>query len=184
MDLEHTSDVSSETQREIDRIRNNNYKVEPMLIESKSSSDDYFRLLEEEYNLGTGHQCMCVSVGHCATHHCECFLVPGKCTAECCPGCLAHSLKHRSELVLTKAPPPLFMASGREPRRKGCTCKKTKCYKHYCDCLKQNEYCGPFCSCVGCLNLPEAMAEPPTEPDSSDSPADNPYEFEPFRAPN
>lgn len=35
---------------------------------------------------------------------------------------------------------------------KGCTCKKSKCRKKYCDCFLENLYCGSNCKCENCLN--------------------------------
>lgn len=34
----------------------------------------------------------------------------------------------------------------------GCTCKKTKCLKLYCQCFAVKIYCGANCRCLGCCN--------------------------------
>ena len=34
----------------------------------------------------------------------------------------------------------------------GCTCKKTKCLKLYCQCFAVKIYCGPSCRCYYCHN--------------------------------
>lgn len=34
----------------------------------------------------------------------------------------------------------------------GCTCKKTKCLKLYCQCFAVRIYCGPNCRCMVCQN--------------------------------
>jgi len=34
----------------------------------------------------------------------------------------------------------------------GCTCKKTKCLKLYCQCFAVKIYCGGNCRCLGCCN--------------------------------
>ncbi|CAJ1953402.1 unnamed protein product [Cylindrotheca closterium] len=34
----------------------------------------------------------------------------------------------------------------------GCTCKKTKCLKLYCQCFAVKIYCGSNCRCLGCCN--------------------------------
>ncbi|KAL3921230.1 MAG: hypothetical protein SGILL_002855 [Bacillariaceae sp.] len=37
----------------------------------------------------------------------------------------------------------------------GCTCKKTKCLKLYCQCFGVKIYCGHNCRCLSCHNLPQ-----------------------------
>jgi Tesmin/TSO1-like CXC domain, cysteine-rich domain len=37
----------------------------------------------------------------------------------------------------------------------GCTCKKTKCLKLYCQCFGVKIYCGQNCRCLTCHNLPQ-----------------------------
>jgi hypothetical protein len=37
----------------------------------------------------------------------------------------------------------------------GCTCKKTKCLKLYCQCFAVKIYCGPNCRCLSCSNSQE-----------------------------
>lgn len=37
----------------------------------------------------------------------------------------------------------------------GCTCKKTKCLKLYCQCFAVQIFCGPNCRCMGCHNTAE-----------------------------
>lgn len=37
----------------------------------------------------------------------------------------------------------------------GCTCKKTKCLKLYCQCFGVKIYCGLHCRCLTCHNLPQ-----------------------------
>lgn len=36
----------------------------------------------------------------------------------------------------------------------GCTCKKTRCLKLYCQCFGVKIYCGPNCRCLDCHNVP------------------------------
>ena len=35
---------------------------------------------------------------------------------------------------------------------KGCNCKKTKCFKKYCECYSSGVKCTYLCNCEGCLN--------------------------------
>ena len=37
----------------------------------------------------------------------------------------------------------------------GCTCKKTKCLKLYCQCFAVKIYCGGNCRCLTCQNTPQ-----------------------------
>ncbi|VEU41821.1 unnamed protein product [Pseudo-nitzschia multistriata] len=41
----------------------------------------------------------------------------------------------------------------------GCTCKKTKCLKLYCQCFAVKIYCGANCRCMSCNNNPEHESE-------------------------
>jgi len=42
--------------------------------------------------------------------------------------------------------------SRRSRRGIGCTCKKSRCLKLYCDCFSQEKLCGPRCQCANCRN--------------------------------
>jgi hypothetical protein len=37
-----------------------------------------------------------------------------------------------------------------------CNCKHSQCLKLYCDCLRNNGFCGPRCNCNGCENHGES----------------------------
>lgn len=41
----------------------------------------------------------------------------------------------------------------------GCTCKKTKCLKLYCQCFAVKIYCGANCRCLSCSNSQEHESE-------------------------
>ena len=41
----------------------------------------------------------------------------------------------------------------------GCTCKKSKCLKLYCQCFAASTLCGPQCRCLVCKNTPQHEAE-------------------------
>jgi hypothetical protein len=40
-----------------------------------------------------------------------------------------------------------------EVQHMGCTCKKTRCLKLYCQCFGVKVYCGPNCRCLQCYNV-------------------------------
>lgn len=37
-------------------------------------------------------------------------------------------------------------------KKTGCTCKKTKCLKMYCECFSSGKVCTDDCACFGCSN--------------------------------
>lgn len=37
-------------------------------------------------------------------------------------------------------------------KRGGCTCRRSRCVKGYCDCFADGRACGPECGCTDCLN--------------------------------
>ncbi|GAX21773.1 hypothetical protein FisN_31Lh062 [Fistulifera solaris] len=40
-----------------------------------------------------------------------------------------------------------------EVQNMGCTCKKTRCLKLYCQCFQAELYCGTNCRCLSCYNV-------------------------------
>ncbi|GAX10854.1 hypothetical protein FisN_31Hh062 [Fistulifera solaris] len=40
-----------------------------------------------------------------------------------------------------------------EVQHMGCTCKKTRCLKLYCQCFQAELYCGSNCRCLNCYNV-------------------------------
>ena len=47
-----------------------------------------------------------------------------------------------------------FKKHGRQLTQ-GCNCKKSKCLRMHCSCFKTEGFCGPSCSCEGCINQPQ-----------------------------
>ena len=58
-----------------------------------------------------------------------------------------------SSMVITVAPEMTIIDTQRERMGiKPCTCKKSKCKKHYCECFHAGVPCGSRCQCIGCCN--------------------------------
>ena len=59
------------------------------------------------------------------------------------------------ELKMDKEAPPGINSAATIKRKKGCTCKKTKCLKMYCECFSLGKVCTQDCNCLGCQNCKE-----------------------------
>ena len=58
-----------------------------------------------------------------------------------------------SSMVITVGPEMSIIDTQREHMGiKPCTCKKSKCVKHYCECFHAGVPCGSHCQCIGCCN--------------------------------
>lgn len=44
-------------------------------------------------------------------------------------------------------------------KNKGCTCKKIKCIKSYCECFAQGKLCTEECMCLDCCNVSQNREE-------------------------
>ena len=49
----------------------------------------------------------------------------------------------------------------------GCTCKKSRCIKKYCECFANGLQCCEDCSCADCCNRPQATGTPSTTIEST-----------------
>ena len=48
-------------------------------------------------------------------------------------------------------------SSSIKKKKGGCTCKKTKCLKMYCECFSSGRQCTDNCNCQGCSNCQEHL---------------------------
>lgn len=58
-----------------------------------------------------------------------------------------------------RSPTQIAAALRDEIENTGCTCKKTRCLKLYCQCFGVKIYCGPHCRCFHCANTREKEKE-------------------------
>ncbi|XP_022111561.1 uncharacterized protein LOC110990766 [Acanthaster planci] len=52
---------------------------------------------------------------------------------------------------------------------RGCSCNKNKCLNRQCKCQKNNQRCGPGCTCRNCENVPVVVDKPEIFQDDIDS---------------
>ena len=43
---------------------------------------------------------------------------------------------------------------------RGCTCNKNRCLNRQCKCKKNDQLCGPGCTCRNCENIPVVIDKP------------------------
>ena len=66
-------------------------------------------------------------------------------------------LRHRQALASGTAPTPTTSSRSNSMSRRvtGCTCKKSRCLKLYCDCFARKVLCTSRCTCEPCENKSE-----------------------------
>ena len=70
----------------------------------------------------------------------------------------AHLFENRNRVSYAKPEQKDFdpVEPPKKASKVSCNCKSSKCLKLYCDCLRNNGYCGPGCNCVGCENYKDS----------------------------
>jgi len=112
-----------------------------------------------------GSFCRCKN-SKCLKRYCVCFergeLCGDSCTCENCENVAGSAALREARAAIAEQP----------PSRGGCTCKKSRCLKRYCDCFRDGVKCVAACKCVDCQNgrpadapvvEADAIAAPPTK---------------------
>jgi hypothetical protein len=101
-----------------------------------------------------GTFCRCKN-SKCLKRYCVCFergeLCGDSCTCENCENVAGSAALREARAAIAEQP----------PSRGGCTCKKSRCLKRYCDCFRDGVKCVAACKCVDCQNGRPADAPPP-----------------------
>lgn len=90
------------------------------------------------------HSCDCYQ--SCEGENCACFmtlLIEPCVEGNCCEGCIRlknqriqlAAMEFNQVKVETVTPPPV------QSTKTGCSCKKTRCLKLYCECFNKKGYC-------------------------------------------
>ena len=89
--------------------------------------------------------CRCKN-SKCLKRYCVCFergeLCGDSCTCENCENVAGSAALREARAAIAEQP----------PSRGGCTCKKSRCLKRYCDCFRDGVKCVAACKCVDCQN--------------------------------
>ena len=112
------------------------------------------------------HECDCYQ--NCVGADCACFrtlLVEPCVEGNCCEGCIRLKSERirlaalQYQEMQVESSPTLPTAFPLQNHAKsGCSCKKTRCLKLYCECFSRKGYCGEGCNCEDCLNMVDSEA--------------------------
>lgn len=111
-------------------------------------------------------RCNCQK-SQCLKQYCECFSQGRKCNPlTClCYQCLnleEHlTTNEEAKRAIKKRKTVTSSVSDRQKRQQfnGCTCKRSKCVRGYCDCFKLNVRCTSKCKCLECHNKSDMSIE-------------------------
>ena len=87
----------------------------------------------------------------CLKMYCECFALGKICTPECACCSCCHT-DENSDLVQKAMVNVKTKPSRKTNKGGGCTCKKSRCQKKYCECFNAGLICTDACRCCDCEN--------------------------------
>ena len=99
----------------------------------------------------------------CLKLYCECFSAQVFCDGCKCINCQntpKHSEVRRRAIRETKNKNPNAFKEkiGSSKHNNGCTCKKSRCLKKYCECFQNGVLCAAKCKCSDCENYEGSIA--------------------------
>ena len=134
---------------------------------------DFMRRKKRSYlaKKDTKVACKCLK-SKCLKLYCECFRNGSVCGLDCeCDDCrnieeyqeertaVMEKLKKKNKLFRESQKQSTVVPEIKKTKKIkeailgwGCTCKKSRCDKNYCECLKRGVKCSQFCKCDDCAN--------------------------------
>ena len=112
----------------------------------------------------TPDRCSCKST-KCLKLYCVCFKQDKMCSTNCsCRDCgnLPTNSEKRNEKMkkLRETKPLVFEQQSPDgTRKRGCSCRNSKCLKNYCECFQSGSVCGTHCTCTDCGNSESSLQE-------------------------
>ena len=97
---------------------------------------------------GTTPTCKC-SRTRCLKLYCECLAAGSYCTNCACKNCQNkpnRSMRDKALQAILAKKPRVFEGVRR------CSCRRSGCQKHYCECFHLGKKCTQYCSCRNCAN--------------------------------
>ena len=132
--------------------------------DSSTSSDDAPLVTQDSLPEPTKLRdvCRCKN-SKCLKRYCVCFERGDACRDTCeCVNC-----ENTKDSAVAKQQRRAAASRKRKVTEGGCTCKKSRCLKRYCDCFRAGIKCVAECKCIDCQNgrpagsIPVAPRAPP-----------------------
>ena len=148
-------------------------KEQPQESDPVTFKSDFMKRKKRSYlaKKDTKVACRCLK-SKCLKLYCECFRNGSVCGLDCeCEDCrnieeyqserlaVMEKLKKKNKLFRESQKQRAVARVTKKGKKVktavlgwGCTCKKSRCDKNYCECLKRGVKCSKFCKCEDCAN--------------------------------
>ena len=97
-------------------------------------------------NYDSGYRCTCTKT-QCNRKYCEYFN-----SGNFCIDCNCRNCNNRPSANFYSNKHSIEYSSKDMKQKFVCTCTKSRCYKNYCECFRNNQKCSSLCRCVSCEN--------------------------------